>query len=221
MQLGHYFPRQHKRVEVRLSHAAGHFVEQGSQSRPVVQKVQKLLRLRVRLLVQRVQGEKGELQVGLVQMVMGQPQADGGVDRVPHVQVMRPAFGPVFPRVGAGVSADVVQPPVGRRAFAVVALQTGGVVLRLVAKQRSKTVHPRRSAHQPVPIVVANFMAKVSQQRAVRLAQGTAHGLADGVVGFQQIERDQPFFVSGHHRRPTVGRAQQVKRQATHRVFRQ
>jgi nucleotide-binding universal stress UspA family protein len=53
----------------------------------------------------------------------GQSMALGGLERVDHVQVVRPGLGPVFPGMHAGVSADEIVVPVRRRAGFVVTLE--------------------------------------------------------------------------------------------------
>ncbi len=50
------------------------------------------------------------------------PEGSGHFQRIDDVQVVRPGLGPVLPRMGAGILADVAFLPVGRRAFLVVAL---------------------------------------------------------------------------------------------------
>ena len=58
-----------------------------------------------------------------------------GLDAIDHLQVVRPSFGPVFPRMRGGVGGDVVLLPVGRRSLLVVAGEGAAVVKGVVAKE--------------------------------------------------------------------------------------
>ena len=109
--------------------------------------------------------------------------------------------------------------PVGGRPLLVAALEAGGVVLRFIAKELVKPVQPRRSVHQPIPVVMADFMAKMPQQRAVRLAHGFAHGFALGVIGLFEVDGDQAGVVAGHDMRLIAAGAQKVEHQAALGVF--
>ena len=216
VQLGNHLVWQDEGVKVRLAHAARHFVEHGRQAQPVVQKIQKVLCIRVIRLIKRVQREGRDFKL---RAVGRQTKAQCRVDGIAHVQVMRPTLGPVLPRVHAGVGADVMQPPPGGRALLVVLPQCGCIVEVLVAKKRSETVNPARSVNQPVPVIVAHFMPKMPQQRAVGLAHCLAHRFAHCVVSLVQAQGDQPGVVTGHDMRAVVGRAQKVKHQAALGVF--
>ncbi len=64
MKLGDHLVRQDKGVEVGLAHGARHLVEQRGELRPMVQKREETLRLRVVWLVKRIQRERRELELG-------------------------------------------------------------------------------------------------------------------------------------------------------------
>ena len=66
----------------------------------------------------------------------------GGLERVDHVQVVRPGFGPVFPGMHGGVGADVRLRPVRGRALLVVALHR----LVVVVASRRRTARGTRSS---------------------------------------------------------------------------
>ncbi len=208
--------RQHKGVKVRLPHGARHLVEQHGQAGPAVQKSQEALCIRMLGLVQRVKGERREFQLC---GVGGQAKTQCRVHGVADVQVMRPALGPVFPRMHAGIGADVVQRPVRARALRIVGLQAGRVVLGFIAEQGAKALQPVGAGDQPVPVVVADLMAEMPEQRAVGLMHGLAHRFACGVVGLVEVQRDQAGVVPGHDVRAVVRRAQEVEHQPAFRVF--
>ncbi len=74
------------------------------------------------------------------------------------------------------------------------------VVGALVAEQRVKALQPGGVvADQPVPIIVAELVAEMAEQRAVVLAHLGAHLLALGGIGLGDVERDQPVVVAGQH----------------------
>jgi hypothetical protein len=78
-------------------------------------------------------------------------------------------------------------------------LQRGAVVGALVAEQLAVWLDPRRVRDQPVPVVVADFMAEMPEQRAVGFAQRNPRRFALAVVGLLDVDRDHPPCVSGHH----------------------
>ena len=119
--------------------------------------------------------------------------------RVHHVQVMRPGLGPVFPRVRTGVAAHETLFPIGHRAGFIVTLERIAVVFALVAEQRAVAVDPFGIGHQAVEIIVAAFMAEVTQQRAVAFMHLFARALALGRIGFGDVQGDQAIVVAGHH----------------------
>ena len=57
-------------------------------------------------------------------------------------------------------------------------------------------------AIEAVPVIVPDLVAKVAEQRAVRLAHLAAAAFALGVVGFREIDRDHAAGVTGQHRPP-------------------
>ncbi len=89
-----------------------------------------------------------------------------GFQRVGHVQIVRPCFGPVLPGMGTGVRADKSLLPVSGHP-PIVSPQCFGVVLPFVPKEIAKAMDPVTIPYEPVPIVVAALMAEVPQKRAV------------------------------------------------------
>jgi hypothetical protein len=62
-------------------------------------------------------------------------------------------------------------------------LQRGAVILPLVAENLAAILDEATVAHQQIPKIMADFVAEVAEQRAVRLVHGGASLLALGVVG--------------------------------------
>ncbi len=54
-------------------------------------------------------------------------------------------------------------------------------------------------ADQPIPVVVAELVAEMAEQRAVVLAHLGTHLLAFGGIGLGDVERDQAVVVAGQH----------------------
>src|SRR4051812_15949210 len=83
-------------------------------------------------------------------------------------------------------------------------VESGGVILPLVAEGSAKIVQAIAVAHQNIPEIMATLVAEVAEQRAIGLAHLGADALALGIVGFGHCERDETALVPGHH---TVGMA--------------
>src|SRR6185369_10347251 len=99
-----------------------------------------------------------------------------GLERVEHVHVMGPAFGPIFPWMHRCVRADVTGAPIGRRAFAVMPLQRTRIIDGFVAEQLPKFFQsPWHFFNQAEPIVMTDLVAKMTEQRAIDLAESNAH----------------------------------------------
>ena len=111
-----------------------------------------------------VQVVDGKRLHGLFNVLAAKAEPECRVQAVNNMQVVRPAFGPVFPRVDRGIRTDVPICPVTRRSLLEIAFQRCAVVFSLIAEQGSEFLQPRRSVDEPIPIVVPNLMSKVSQQ---------------------------------------------------------
>ena len=138
-QLGDGRGREDERVGVGEPEAAIQVVQHVGQRKPAVDQPLergRLRRHRLRRLRQR----------RLVAAPRPQRQAarGGGLERVDHVQIVRPRLGPVLPRMRARVGADEPLLPVGRGAVLVVRAERLGVVGALVAEQRPELVELRR-----------------------------------------------------------------------------
>jgi hypothetical protein len=84
-------------------------------------------------------------------------------------------------------------------AVLVMVFQRLGIVLSLVAEERAKCRQIGRAAQQNVPVMVADLVAKMPDQRAIRLLHLGAPRLALRVVGFGYVERDFAFVVPRQH----------------------
>ena len=143
VQLAQHRGREHEGVEMHQPHAAREFVEHGVELRPAAHELDEAGAFRVvstvraflRAIVQhrRSEGLGRELHSAAVEA-----EALCGVQRVLQMQVVGSRLGPLFPRVAAGVSTDVLQRPIGPRALRVVALQRGAVVGPLIADEEDR-----------------------------------------------------------------------------------
>src|SRR5688572_13622499 len=104
---------------------------------------------------------------------------------------MGPTFGPVLPRMHRGIGGDVIVRPVWRGALLVVPLEGCGIILPLIAEELPEFLVPGRARDETIPVVVANFVAEVSEKGPVGLAQFAPDLLALRVVGLFDIERDE------------------------------
>ncbi len=188
---------QHRRAElerVRIRHAdaAVQAIEHVGQREPVAQRFFERAGFRwQRDLVQFRFVGLGRLE--------RQPARVSRFQRIDHVQVVGPGFGPVFPRVRCSVAADEALFPVGDRTVLVVPLECVAIILALVAEQRAVAVDPWCIGNQAVEIIVAALVTEVTQQRAITFVHLFARALALGRIGFGDVQRDQAIVVAGHH----------------------
>ena len=118
----------------------------------------------------------------------------------PHVEVEAPGLGEIFPGVCGGVGAHKAALPARRRAVVVVLLEGLGVGrIAVVAEDRIASVFAF-AFDKRHPIVVADFVAEMANQRPVRLVHLFADALALDRVGFVKVDRDQPVGVAGEDR---------------------
>ena len=106
--------------------------------------------------------------------------------------------------------------PVGRRAIGMVGLQRLLVIGALVAEQCAEGGKPLRVvADQAVPVIVAELMAEMAEQRAIVLAHLDAPSFALGRVRLGDIECDQAVVMAGQDARATrtaaIGSARKSK----------
>lgn len=105
---------------------------------------------------------------------------------------MGPGLREILPSVSAGVAADVMLLPVGRRASRIMVTQTGLVVFTFIAEQPPEGTQPPAVANQPVPVIVANLVTKVGQQSAERLSHILSVALPRGIVRLGDVDGDDP-----------------------------
>ena len=111
------------------------------------------------------------------------------------MEVVRERLGEVLPRVHRGVLRDErVLPRLGG-AHGVVARQRLLVARALVAEQVAAARPGLVILDEDVLVVVPDLMAKVPENRPVRLAELDAHRLADVVEALRQVDRDDPVRV--------------------------
>ncbi len=199
-----------------MAHAACQLVEHSGEFDPGIDELQELFSLRIVRVVERGLGERAELQLHVAGT---HAEAQRGIEGVHHVQIVGPGFRPVFPGVHGGVGTDEGRLPVGRRTLFIVALQRGAVIGALIAEQTAVIVEPWAARNQPVPIVVANFVAEMAKQGAIGFLQLDARLLAHVIVGFSDVQGDQPVGMAGYRELTIEIRAEKVECQAAIRVI--
>src|SRR5260221_13932046 len=100
------------------------------------------------------------------------------------MKIVGPRLGPILPWVGARVSADESLLPIDRGAVFIVILQCLLVVSLLVAENLSESDEPVTVPDQSIPVIMADFVPKMTQQRTVRLAHGQSPLFAFRVIRF-------------------------------------
>ena len=121
----------------------------------------------------------------------------GSFHRVEKMQVMRPRFRPVLPRMRARVRRDAARRPVGDGTAGVVSLERATIIQSFVAEQFAEAFQFRRPADQSVPVEVAQLMAKVADQSAIRFAEIETAALAFVVVSLGDVQRHHAPVVAG------------------------
>ena len=110
------------------------------------------------------------------------------LQRVDHVEIVRPGFREILPRMRAGVGGDEMLRPVGGRPVRIVPLQRCRIVLALVAEHLPEFVDGGRIRDQPVPVIMRDLVPEMPEQRAVGLAHLRALALALDVVGLGEVD---------------------------------
>ena len=88
--------------------------------------------------------------------------------------------------------------PVGRCAVVVIGLQGFAVILAVVAEHRPASLEAAAVADQPVPEIVARFVAEVAEQGALGFVHGHTALLAIGVIRFGQRDGEEAVIMSRH-----------------------
>src|SRR5258708_38258265 len=97
------------------------------------------------------------------QWVNAEAEGVSRFQRIRNVHIVRPGFGPVFPGMRAGISADKTHIPIYGCARPVVLFQTLFVVETFIPEQFPETSDLIGVADQSFPIIVADFVTKMSQ----------------------------------------------------------
>src|ERR1700685_1285703 len=113
------------------------------------------------------------------------------------MEKVRPGLGPVFPRVGSCVGADMRVLPILGRSRAVVMTQRLGVIRTLVTEEATKFFQPRAAAHESVPVIVSDLVAEMAEQGAIGLVLSDTLTLSFDVIGLIDVERNEAVVVTG------------------------
>ena len=124
------------------------------------------------------------------------------LERIDDVKVVSEGFGPILPRMHRRVGTHEAVSPVGRRPFLVMPLLRRGIVGGLVAEERPKRFDATPILDQLVPVVVADFMPEMPQQRAIGFTHLLACLLTKGIIGLGDIDGDEPLTVPGEDALP-------------------
>jgi hypothetical protein len=107
--------------------------------------------------------------------------------------------------MGTRISADEFGLPVLSRAIGIVPLQGLSVILALVPEHLAEALNAGIIANQDVPIVMADLMPEVPEQRAIGLAHARAPSLPLGIVRLRDVDRNQAIVMSGQDGWPIGG----------------
>ena len=186
--------RQHERIDVALAHGAADIVDGKDIRQPGIDDLFDAFGLVW------IEVDAGGEVAGLVDFGSDRhARRRDHLERINDVQIMRPGFREIFPRMRGGVLRDKMLLPVGGRAFLVVALERLAVILPVVAEHRAAFIQPAAIAHQNVPIMMPDLVAEMAEQRAIGFAHGDAAFLALGVVGFDQRDGDPALVMAGQN----------------------
>ena len=75
-----------------------------------------------------------------------------------------------------------------------------GIVFALVAEQLTIAIELVRVADQTIPIIMADFMTKMTEKRTIFFGHRMATTFPFRVIGLGHIDRDQAFFVTSEYR---------------------
>src|SRR4051794_30984862 len=106
------------------------------------------------------------------------------------MQVMSPCLRPIFPGMNTRIGADKSLFPVGLGPFLIVTIQGRGIILTLIAKTLAKRLEQIAVLDEPVPIIMADLVAKMAQQGSVWLMHLQPALFPLGIVSFHDVNRD-------------------------------
>lgn len=78
-------------------------------------------------------------------------------------------------------------------------LQRGAIILTFIAEQVPKGIQPE-AWDEAIPVVVADFVAKMPEQRSEGFCRVLAVALPLGIVRLGKVDRNQTAFVAGDNR---------------------
>src|SRR6187399_1261970 len=122
----------------------------------------------------------------------------GRLPAVENVQIVGPGLRPIFPGMRSRVERDVGVLVVGFGVL-VVGSEGFGVVEPLVAKNLAKRGPTGLVGEEQRPVIMANLVAKVSEQSAVVFTESVANFGPLCGVRLVQVERDEPIVVARDH----------------------
>src|SRR5580700_7936403 len=115
------------------------------------------------------------------------------------MEKVRRGLGPVFPRVGGCVGADMGILPILARSSAVVMTQCLGVIRTLVTEEATKFLQPCAVANESVPEIVSDLVAEMAEQGAIGLVLSDTLTLSFEVIGLINVQRDDAVVVTGEY----------------------
>src|SRR5262249_40401165 len=116
-----------------------------------------------------------------------------------HVQEVSPGFSPVFPGMGGGISADITFLPIWRSTRLIIFLKRPTIIGGFIAKQLAIVVEKAGAGHETIPVIVTDFVAKMTKQGAIRLSHFVPHFFACGIVGFGDVQSDDALVMACHY----------------------
>ena len=120
-----------------LPHTPRQFIEHGRHLHPGIDEQDDAIRVRLLRIVKVLDSKRLD---GLFHVFATQTKPQGGIEAVDDMQVMGPAFGPIFPRMDRCVRTNVFIRPILGRTVRVVPLECRRVFLSLIAVQISEPI---------------------------------------------------------------------------------
>lgn len=218
-QLAHDRRREDERVEVGLAYAVVEAIDGIGERQPRPEED-----VEVGLSIWIEVDRDAERRIASRPRTNTQAEGVGGLQRIDDVQVVCPGLGEILPGMSAGIAADEILLPIRARPHGIVPLQASLVILALVAEQLAKRTQPDTASDEAIPVVMADLVAKVTEQRPEGLGHVLAVALAFGIVSLGDIDRDESTGVACDDLRRLArtggGACQKVERQSGFRFFR-
>ena len=186
---------QDERVEIRLPHAAVEPVDGDGQRNPGIdEQLRAIGEVRLETVVQ--MRNRRLIAVGADVDSVGARR----LQRVDHVNIVCPGLCKILPWMRCRIGGDEGLLPIGRRTVLIMLLQRIFIILPLVAKDSPASIERLSIVpNQPIPVIMGQLMTKMTDERAVGFAHADAPSFALGVVGFSDIDCDEPAIMAGLH----------------------